>query len=77
MSANTLSHARRLPQASARTGRGGSTGFLGILERWARLAYERRALSQADDSVLRDIGVNRAQANYEASRPFWDVPDGR
>ncbi|MEM7507316.1 MAG: DUF1127 domain-containing protein [Pseudomonadota bacterium] len=35
---------------------------------------ERRALGQLDDTRLADIGITRAEAKREASRPFWDLP---
>jgi uncharacterized protein YjiS (DUF1127 family) len=35
---------------------------------------QRRALAQADDRLLDDIGVSRDQALAEARRPVWDVP---
>lgn len=42
-----------------------------------RVAQERRALRNMPESVLKDIGLSRAEAEYEASRPFWDLPAGR
>ena len=38
---------------------------------WARRRYDRRALLQLDDHMLRDIGFDRAQAEEMAARPFW------
>lgn len=38
---------------------------------WARRRHDRRALSQLDNHMLRDIGFDRAQADEMASRPFW------
>lgn len=32
---------------------------------------ERRALSHLSDHMLRDIGVNRFDAQREANKPFW------
>ena len=50
-------------------------GFgLGALMRMGAVARQRRALSQLDDSALRDMGLTREQANLEAGRPAWDVP---
>ena len=46
---------------------------------WARLVqavrahHTRRLLAEMDDRMLADIGVNRAQAQTEASRPAWDT----
>ncbi|WP_164658056.1 DUF1127 domain-containing protein [Tropicibacter sp. Alg240-R139] len=36
---------------------------------------QRKALARMDDAALEDIGVSRAQANREASRPIWDAPE--
>ena len=38
---------------------------------WARRRHDRRALLQLDDHMLRDIGVDRRQAEAMGSRPFW------
>ena len=57
--------------------RGGLLGLIERLERFARVAYERRALRNADETTLRDIGVTRAEADHEAARPFWDLPENR
>jgi uncharacterized protein YjiS (DUF1127 family) len=38
---------------------------------WVRRRHDRRALSQLDNHMLRDIGFDRAQADEMASRPFW------
>lgn len=38
---------------------------------WARRRHDRRALSQLDNHMLRDIGFDRTQADEMASRPFW------
>ncbi len=39
------------------------------------LHRQRRALARLDDDALQDIGITRAQAQAEASRPIWDAPD--
>jgi uncharacterized protein YjiS (DUF1127 family) len=33
-----------------------------------------RRLMQLDGRALRDIGLSRAEAEREWSRPFWDLP---
>jgi len=35
---------------------------------------QRMRLDQLDDHLLRDIGVDRRTAYWEAHRPFWDRP---
>lgn len=37
----------------------------------AELARSRHQLAQLDDRLLRDIGVDRATARFEADKPFW------
>jgi uncharacterized protein YjiS (DUF1127 family) len=45
-------------------------GFEHILTR-AELAKSRRQLSELDDRLLRDIGLDRATARFEASKGYW------
>lgn len=35
------------------------------------LARSRRQLSQLDERLLRDIGIDRATARFEANKGFW------
>jgi len=35
---------------------------------------QRRHLDRLNDALLRDIGLTRAEAESEARRPIWDVP---
>ncbi len=49
----------------------------GIARRfWTALtvARQRRRLSQLDDHLLSDIGLDRASARRESDRAVWDVP---
>lgn len=48
-----------------------------VVRLWLRLFAERRALSQLDERLLRDIGLSEGEAAREAARPFWDIPVGR
>ncbi len=62
-------------------GRFRGTGVTGVTRvfGWARKAFEtyreRRQLLALSDATLKDIGVSRADAEREASRSFWDLPD--
>jgi uncharacterized protein YjiS (DUF1127 family) len=37
----------------------------------AEIRKSRRQLSELDDRLLRDIGLDRGAARYEASKGFW------
>ena len=37
----------------------------------AELARSRRQLAQLDERLLRDIGLDRGTARFEASKSFW------
>jgi uncharacterized protein YjiS (DUF1127 family) len=39
---------------------------------WQEVARQRRSLLELDERLLKDIGITRADALREASRPFWD-----
>lgn len=38
---------------------------------------ERKALEKMSDSELKDIGITREQADFEARRALWDIPSNR
>ena len=40
---------------------------------WHHRARQRRVLMELSDHLLRDIGISRADALAEATRPFWRV----
>ena len=44
---------------------------------WQEVARQRRSLLELDDRLLKDIGITRADAEREASRPFWDPAHAR
>jgi len=41
------------------------------LQCWSEVRRQRRSLLELDDHVLKDIGLTRADVDYEASKPFW------
>jgi uncharacterized protein YjiS (DUF1127 family) len=46
-------------------------GMLDILLTWQDNARQRHELLALDDYMLKDIGISRAQADLEGSKPFW------
>ena len=44
---------------------------------WREVARQRRAVLELDERLLKDIGITRADAEHEASRPFWDLAQER
>jgi len=38
---------------------------------WQRYARSRHELMNLSDRTLRDIGLSRCDAGFEASKPFW------
>jgi uncharacterized protein YjiS (DUF1127 family) len=47
-----------------------AVGFEHVMTR-AELAKSRRQLAQLDDRMLRDIGLDRGTARFEATKGFW------
>jgi uncharacterized protein YjiS (DUF1127 family) len=54
----------------------------GIARAWVGLGYAvqaigtRNSLADLDDRMLKDLGVSRAQAEFELSRSFWRRRNG-
>ncbi len=40
---------------------------------WQERDQQRRALSQLDARMLKDIGVSRAEVDLELRKPFWQA----
>ena len=38
---------------------------------WQDRSRQRHRLGEMDDHLLRDIGLSRADLEYESSKPFW------
>lgn len=38
---------------------------------WRRRVWDRAGLMQLEDRDLRDLGLSRGAAVFEASKPFW------
>jgi uncharacterized protein YjiS (DUF1127 family) len=42
-----------------------------LFQLWRRRARERRAAAMLTDRDFYDIGISRAEVEYEVSKPFW------
>ena len=42
-----------------------------MLATWLERGRQRRALRRLDDRMLKDVGLSRADVEYEAGKPFW------
>jgi uncharacterized protein YjiS (DUF1127 family) len=51
--------------------RRGDRGWIALIKVWWRRMQDRRTLATMNDQSLRDIGITRYDAFYEASKPFW------
>lgn len=49
----------------------GKPGFLVMLQLWLERRRQRRALLELNDHLLKDIGLSRADAWQEGTKPFW------
>jgi len=45
--------------------------FSAMIGEWRRRARSRRELLALDDHMLKDIGITRVDAQYEAAKSFW------
>ena len=60
-----------LPMSGLSTPKG--VGIAQVLARVWRVVSTRHGLVELDDRMLKDLGVSRAQAQFEASRPVWKL----
>ena len=51
-----------------------NTSVFGFVVDMIALASQRRALRTLDDAALRDMGISAKEAQTEATRPIWDLP---
>ena len=49
----------------------GDRGWMALVKIWWRRMQDRRTLATMSEQSLRDIGITRYEAYYEASKPFW------
>ncbi|MEO1639256.1 MAG: DUF1127 domain-containing protein [Pseudomonadota bacterium] len=68
--------AHSIQHGMARAKRSGAKpGFGQRLWAMVSLQRQRHALSELDDHRLKDIGVTREQADAEARKTPWDIPE--
>jgi uncharacterized protein YjiS (DUF1127 family) len=53
--------------------RGGLGRGWKMLRIWARTLSTRRDLAEMDDRMLADLGISRAQADFELARAPWTL----
>ena len=46
-------------------------GWIAVLKIWWRRMQDRRTLATMSEQSLRDIGISRYDAEFEARKPFW------
>ena len=46
-------------------------GWIALLKEWWRRMQDRRTLAAMSEQSLRDIGISRYDAEFEARKPFW------
>ncbi len=75
MSITTGFAPRSLPGHGVRAAfRSGAGKAWVALRHWYRVASTRRGLVEMDDRMLSDLGISRAQAEFELSRTPWTRP---
>jgi len=74
---STTGSALRAAKQPAITRYGRLLQMIGRLPTAYRIYRERRALLSLSDRGLKDIGLSRADAYREATRPWWEIPGGR
>ena len=46
-------------------------GWIALVKMWWRRMQDRQTLATMSEQSLRDIGITRYEAWYEARKPFW------
>lgn len=71
MTANVGSYGRIVRVQSLAAARRLSLCLVTAIEHWLERSRQRRALLEAGDHLLKDIGLSRAEAYREGAKPFW------
>jgi uncharacterized protein YjiS (DUF1127 family) len=50
-----------------------ATSITSTIRKWNHRQSTRKALLEMSDHLLKDIGISRAEALREGSKPFWKV----
>lgn len=69
----TIESSLAAPSNRLRTGAlfGPLVGFIELLQTWRSRRSWRLDLLRLDDHMLRDIGLERSDAELEIAKPFW------
>ncbi|MEX2629584.1 MAG: DUF1127 domain-containing protein [Tistlia sp.] len=62
-----------VPAPAARSLSSRIAGLVELLFQWQERWEQRERLSGFDEHLLRDIGLSRADAVRESSKPFWRI----
>ena len=71
MAANVDSYRRIVRVQSLAVARRLGLRLVTAVEDWLERSRQRRALLEASDHLLKDIGLSRAEAHREGAKPFW------
>jgi len=61
----------RRGSSDAATGLHATWRWFGAVETWLVRRRGRQDLSLLDDRMLKDVGISREEALWEARKPFW------
>jgi|GEM_PF-1452862 len=45
--------------------------LFGLLTTWQKRSRQRFELASLDERTLKDLGISRAERDWEAMKPFW------
>jgi uncharacterized protein YjiS (DUF1127 family) len=71
MSNGTIAMVRRRALRTQHRRRNRVRNFIALLETWRQRSRGRQELAMMRDDELRDIGIGRYEALFEARKPFW------
>jgi uncharacterized protein YjiS (DUF1127 family) len=64
---------RSLTFSSPRLSSRATASFSQLLAHAWRVVSTRQGLAEMDDRMLQDLGISRAQAQFELAKPVWNI----